>query len=72
MDLQAKKEQMDALVGQLQQIREMQLGKGTVKDYLLSSSMSLNYHQIRLHNCQQVVTVHGLSKSPTIQTCNNI
>jgi hypothetical protein len=37
MDLQAKKEQMDALVGQLQQIREMQLGKGTVKDYLLSS-----------------------------------
>jgi hypothetical protein len=30
MDLQAKKEQMDALVGQLQQLREMQLGKGTV------------------------------------------
>jgi hypothetical protein len=30
MDLQAKKEQMDALVEQLQQLREMQLGKGTV------------------------------------------
>ena len=29
MDLQAKKEQMDALVAQLQQLREMQLGKGT-------------------------------------------
>lgn len=30
MDLQAKKEQMDALVEQLQQLREMQLGKGMV------------------------------------------
>lgn len=31
MDLQAKKEQMDVLVKQLQQLREMQLGKGTVR-----------------------------------------
>lgn len=30
MDLQAKKEQMDALVEQLQHLREMQLGKGTL------------------------------------------